>query len=81
MQPAYNWQLDDLTHLRPLHGVRLGRVLAEGQVRAARVVMASEIWMPSFSNLPWIRGAPHRLASSICLTSLRTSGSMPDATQ
>jgi hypothetical protein len=39
MQPAHGRKLDNLTHLRPLHGTRLRRVLAERQVRAARVVV------------------------------------------
>ena len=38
--------------------------------------VASEIWMPSFSNSPWMRGAPHRLAVAMRLMSARTSGSM-----
>jgi len=39
--------------------------------------VAWEIWMPNFSNSPWMRGAPHMLAVAICLMSLRTSGVRP----
>jgi hypothetical protein len=42
VQTADDWKLDDLAGLGRLHRTRLGRVLAEGQVRAARVVLLGD---------------------------------------
>ena len=38
--------------------------------------VAWETRMPSFSNSPWMRGAPHMLAVAMRLISARTSGSI-----
>jgi hypothetical protein len=39
--------------------------------------VAWEMLIPSFSNSPWMRGAPYMLAVAMRLMSLRISGSMP----
>jgi hypothetical protein len=51
-----------------------GRLLRRGKHFET---VASAILMPSFSNWPWMHGAPHMLAVAMRLMSLRIWGSMP----